>query len=55
MNVTFSHYKDTLSQFECTRLITTDQVKAIIKLTPIFGKHPNSRDKVARRSVRSEA
>ena len=32
-------HKDTPRQFECTRLITADQVKAVIKTIPGFGAH----------------
>jgi autotransporter strand-loop-strand O-heptosyltransferase len=32
-------HKDTPRQFECTRLITTDQVKAVIGRIPGFGAH----------------
>jgi autotransporter strand-loop-strand O-heptosyltransferase len=32
-------HKDTPRQFECTRLITVDQVKAVIKTIPGFGAH----------------
>jgi autotransporter strand-loop-strand O-heptosyltransferase len=32
-------HKDTPRQFECTRLITVDQVKAIIRTIPGFGVH----------------
>jgi hypothetical protein len=32
-------HKDTPRQFECTRLITADHVRAIIRRVPGFGKH----------------
>lgn len=32
-------HKDTPRQFECSRLITTDQVKAVIQSIPGFGSH----------------
>jgi len=32
-------HKDTVRQFECTRLITSEQVKAVIKTIPGFGTH----------------
>jgi hypothetical protein len=32
-------HKDTPRQFECTRLITVDQVKSVIQRVPGFGKH----------------
>jgi autotransporter strand-loop-strand O-heptosyltransferase len=32
-------HKDTARQFECTRLITAEQVKAVIKTIPGFGTH----------------
>jgi autotransporter strand-loop-strand O-heptosyltransferase len=32
-------HKDTPRQFECTRLITADQVKAVIRTIPGFGAH----------------
>jgi autotransporter strand-loop-strand O-heptosyltransferase len=35
-------HKDTARQFECTRLITVDQVKATIQRIPGFGKHPKA-------------
>jgi hypothetical protein len=55
MYVAFVHYKDTPGLFGCTRLVTVDHVKAINKLIPTFGKHPNSRTKAALKSVRSKA
>lgn len=33
-------HKDTQRQFECTRLITTEQVKTAIQTIPGFGMHP---------------
>ena len=39
-------HKDTPRQFECTRLITVDQVKAVIKSIPGFGSHAPSRSAV---------
>jgi autotransporter strand-loop-strand O-heptosyltransferase len=50
-------HKDTPRQFECTRLITVDQVKATIQRIPGFASHKPSRiasassDKPARRST----
>lgn len=35
-------HKDTPRQFECTRLITVDHVKAVIKTIPGFGEHQSS-------------
>jgi hypothetical protein len=32
-------HKDTPRQFECTRLITTEQVKAVVARMPGFGAH----------------
>jgi hypothetical protein len=32
-------HKDTARQFECTRLITAEQVKAVIKTIPGFGTY----------------
>jgi autotransporter strand-loop-strand O-heptosyltransferase len=37
--LTCPRHKDTPRQFECTRLITADQVKATIKRIPGFGMH----------------
>jgi autotransporter strand-loop-strand O-heptosyltransferase len=37
------HHKDTPRQFECTRLITAEQVKAVIKTIPGFGTHGGTR------------
>jgi autotransporter strand-loop-strand O-heptosyltransferase len=42
-------HKDTARQFECTRLITTDQVKATIKSIPGFGNHVSSNSTVGRK------
>jgi autotransporter strand-loop-strand O-heptosyltransferase len=39
-------HKDTPRQFECTRLITADQVKAVIKTVPRFGVHSGANDVV---------
>ena len=36
-------HKDTPRQFECTRLITAEQVKAAIKTIPGFGAHGETR------------
>ena len=36
-------HKDTPRQFECTRLITAEQVKAVIKTIPGFGTHEGTR------------
>jgi autotransporter strand-loop-strand O-heptosyltransferase len=36
-------HKDTPRQFECTRLITVDQVKGAIQRIPRFGKHQKAR------------
>ena len=48
-------HKDTPRQFECTRLITADHVKAIIRSIPGFGVHPISRANSARKPIRAEA
>jgi autotransporter strand-loop-strand O-heptosyltransferase len=39
-------HKDTPRQFECTRLITADQVKTVIKTVPRFGVHSGANDVV---------
>src|SRR5262249_36782985 len=36
--LTCPRHRDTPRQFECTRLITADQVKAVIKTIPSFGR-----------------
>jgi autotransporter strand-loop-strand O-heptosyltransferase len=36
-------HKDTPRQFECTRLITAEQVKAVIRTIPEFGTHVRTR------------
>ena len=49
------HHKDAPRQFECTRLITAEHVKATLRSIPGFGVHKTSRtvsaasDKPARR------
>ena len=35
----YTRHKDTPRQFECTRLITVDQVKAVIRSIPGFATH----------------
>jgi len=39
-------HKDTPRQFECTRLITADHVKAVIKTIPGFGVHSRANDAI---------
>jgi len=48
-------YKNTPRQFECTRLITADHVKAMIRRIPGFGVHPVRRAESARKPIRAEA
>jgi autotransporter strand-loop-strand O-heptosyltransferase len=43
-------HKDTPRQFECTRLITAEQVKQTIQRIPGFGVQADSRPKVTRKS-----
>jgi autotransporter strand-loop-strand O-heptosyltransferase len=44
-------HKDTPRQFECTRLITVDQVKAAVRTIPGFGGHPRVRRAPEVRSI----
>jgi autotransporter strand-loop-strand O-heptosyltransferase len=48
-------HKDTPRQFECTRLIAADHVKAMIRRIPGFGVHQISRAESARKPIRAEA
>jgi autotransporter strand-loop-strand O-heptosyltransferase len=48
-------HQDTPRQFECTRLITADHVKAIIRSIPAFGVHPVSPATSTGNPVRAEA
>jgi autotransporter strand-loop-strand O-heptosyltransferase len=43
--------KDTPRQFECTRLITADQVKAVITRVPAFDTHRAKRDAAAAAAI----
>jgi len=45
--------KDTPRQFECTRLITADHVKAVIRTIPGFGQHGRSAAAKLSRAARS--
>jgi autotransporter strand-loop-strand O-heptosyltransferase len=46
-------HKDTPRQFECTRLITVDHVKAVLKRIPGFGR-PAGKEKLQQGSVQNE-
>jgi autotransporter strand-loop-strand O-heptosyltransferase len=46
-------HKDTPRQFECTRLITVDHVKATIRRIPGFGVHSVSHAESARKPIRA--
>jgi autotransporter strand-loop-strand O-heptosyltransferase len=48
-------HQNTPRQFECTRLITADHVKAIIRCIPAFGMHPVSPGKSAGKPVHADA